>query len=69
LIPTFEEPDPGEASGGRGLFKLLVQFALVWDFTKYKSKNPPDFIRECNKGNRIFLVENLNDAIVKLARK
>lgn len=43
-------------------FKL----AIVGDFTKYQSKSLHDFIRESNKGNRIFFIENFEDAIVKL---
>ena len=43
-------------------FKL----AIVGDFSKYKSKSLEDFIRESNKGNRIYFVENLNTAIHKL---
>jgi hypothetical protein len=35
-------------------FKL----AIVGDFSKYTSKNLQDFIRESNKGNRVFFVEN-----------
>jgi hypothetical protein len=46
-----------------------MQLAIIGDFSKYKSKSFQDFIRECNKGNRIFFVENLNDAIEKLARR
>jgi hypothetical protein len=43
-------------------FKL----AIVGDFSKYDSKNLQDFIRESNKGNRIFFVENISDAIYRL---
>ena len=45
-----------------------MQLALIGSFSKYKSKSLQDFIRECNKGNRIFFSENLNDAIEKLGR-
>jgi hypothetical protein len=43
-------------------FKL----AIVGDFSKYNSKNLQDFIRESNKGNRIFFVQSLDEAIKKL---
>ena len=43
-------------------FKL----AVIGDFDKYKSKNLQDFMRESNKGNRIFFVSNLEEALTKL---
>ena len=43
-------------------FKL----AIVGDFSKYQSKSLHDFIRESNKGNRIFFTDNFEDAIIKL---
>jgi hypothetical protein len=43
-------------------FKL----AIIGDFSKYKSKNLQDFIRESNKGNRIYFVEDLASALNKL---
>jgi hypothetical protein len=46
-----------------------MQLALIGNFSKYKSKSLQDFIRECNKGNRIFFSENLDDAIAKLGRR
>jgi Domain of unknown function (DUF4180) len=46
-------------------FKL----AIVGDFSKFKSKNLQDFIRESNKGNRIYFVENLASAFNKLTGK
>jgi hypothetical protein len=46
-----------------------VQLAVIGDFSKYKSKSFQDFIQECNKGNRVFFSEDLNDAIGKLGRK
>ena len=45
-----------------------VQLAIIGDFSKYKSRSFQDFIRECNKGNRIFFIENLGVAIAKLTR-
>lgn len=44
-------------------FKL----AIIGDFSKYTSKNLQDFIRESNKGNRIYFVEDLASAINKLS--
>ena len=45
-----------------------MQLALIGNFSKYKSKSFQDFIRECNKGNRIFFLENQKAAITKLSR-
>jgi len=46
-----------------------VQLAIIGDFSKYKSKSFQDFIRECNKGNRIFFLESQESAISKLTAK
>jgi hypothetical protein len=46
-------------------FKL----AIVGDFSKFRSKNLQDFIRESNGGNRIYFVENMVSAFNKLTRK
>lgn len=43
-------------------FKL----AIVGDFSKYKSKSLQDFIRESNKGNSVFFVENPNIAFERI---
>lgn len=43
-------------------FKL----AIVGDFSKYTSKNLQDFIRESNKGNRIFFVNDFDKAFKRL---
>jgi hypothetical protein len=43
-----------------------LKLAIVGDFTKYDSKSLQDFIRESNKGNRIFFVQNIEDALNKL---
>jgi hypothetical protein len=40
--------------------------AIVGDFTKFQSKSLKDFIRESNRGNRIFFVENTDSALKKL---
>jgi hypothetical protein len=46
-------------------FKL----ALIGDFSKYKSKSFRDFIYESNRGNRVFFVENLDEALLRLSGK
>lgn len=46
-------------------FKL----AIVGDFSKYKSISLQDFIRESNKGNRVFFVETRDNGFSKLAGK
>ena len=43
-----------------------IKLAIVGDFSKYTSKPLHDFIYECNKGNDIFFVGNLDQAIGKL---
>lgn len=43
-------------------FKL----AIIGDFSKYKSKNFQDFVRESNKGKRILFVENIDEALHRL---
>jgi hypothetical protein len=45
-----------------------TKLAIVGDFSKYKSKPLHDFIYECNKGNDIFFVDSLDQAIEKLDR-
>jgi hypothetical protein len=42
------------------------KFAIIGEFTKYKSKNLQDFIRESNKGNMIFFVSSFEEAFMKL---
>lgn len=43
-----------------------TKLAIIGDFSKYKSKPLHDFIYECNKGNDIFFVDNLDQAVEKL---
>ena len=43
-----------------------TKLAIVGDFSKYTSKPLHDFIYECNKGNTIFFVDNLDLAVEKL---
>lgn len=42
-----------------------TKLAIVGDFSKYTSKPLQDFIYECNKGNDIFFVSNLEQAVEK----
>jgi hypothetical protein len=46
-------------------FKL----AVVGDFSKFTSKNLQDFIRESNRGNRIFFVNSSEEAVRMLTKK
>lgn len=43
-----------------------TKLAIIGNFSKYTSKPLHDFIYECNKGNDIFFVDNLDQAIKKL---
>lgn len=43
-----------------------TKLAIIGDFSKYTSKPLRDFIYECNKGNDIFFVSNLDQAVEKL---
>lgn len=43
-----------------------IKLAVIGDFSKYTSKPLHDFIYECNKGNDIFFVDNLEQAVEKL---
>lgn len=43
-----------------------AKLAIIGDFSNYTSKSLHDFIRECNRGNDIFFVENLDKAVEKL---
>ena len=46
-------------------FKL----AIVGDFSGYKSNSLQDFIRESNKGNTVFFVDNFDKALSRLKGK
>jgi hypothetical protein len=46
-----------------------LQLAIIGDFSEYNSKSLNDFIHECNRGNMVFFVENLDSAIKKLSRR
>lgn len=43
-----------------------IKLAIIGDYSKYTSKHLHDFIYECNKGNAIFFVDNLDQAVEKL---
>jgi hypothetical protein len=43
-----------------------TKLAIIGDFSKYTSKPLHDFIYECNNGNDIFFVANLEEAVKKL---
>ncbi len=42
------------------------RLAIIGDFSKYQSKSLQDFIRECNKGNRVYFMKRLDEALLKL---
>jgi hypothetical protein len=44
-----------------------TKLAIIGDYLKYTSKPLHDFIYECNKGNDIFFVCNLDQAVEKLS--
>lgn len=44
-----------------------TKLAIIGDFSKYTSKPLHDFIYECNKGNDIFFVDNIEQAIERLS--
>jgi hypothetical protein len=46
-------------------FKL----AIIGDFSKYQSKSLKDFIYESNKGNSVFFVDTVDNALSKLVKK
>jgi hypothetical protein len=45
------------------------RLAIIGDFSKFNSKSLQDFIRESNRGNRIFFVNNHQTAMIKLTGK
>ncbi len=49
------------------LVNYRFKLAIIGDFSKYTSKPLHDFIYECNKGNDIFFVDNLEIATEKLS--
>lgn len=44
------------------------RLVIIGDFTKYSSKSLQDFIRECNRGNRVFFVNSYDEAYNKLKK-
>jgi len=44
-----------------------TKLAIIGDFSKYTSKPLHDFIYECNRGNDIFFVADLDQALERLA--
>jgi len=46
-----------------------MKLAVVGDFSKYKSKSLQEFIGESNRGNRIFFVGDLEEAVSMLTSK
>lgn len=46
-----------------------VKLAIIGDFSNYKSKSFQDFIRESNKGNLIFYIDNMDSALMRLTNK
>ena len=42
------------------------RLAIIGEFSKYQSKSLQDFIRECNKGNRVFFIGSLDEALLKM---
>jgi len=50
------------------IIRIYVHFrvAIIGDFSKYTSKSLKDFIRESNRGNMIFFVEDLQSAMLRL---
>jgi len=42
------------------------KIAIVGDYSKYTSKPLKDFIYESNKGNSIYFLQNIDEAVIKL---
>jgi len=45
-----------------------MKLAIIGDFSGITNKSLQDFIRESNRGNMIFFVENLETALIKLGK-
>ncbi len=43
-----------------------IKLAVIGEFGKFNSKSLDAFIRECNRGNQVFFVSDLETAIAKL---
>ncbi len=48
------------------LVNYRFKIAIIGEYSKYTSKPLHDFIYECNRGNDIFFVDNLEEAVEKL---
>lgn len=46
-----------------------IKLGIIGDFSKYDSKSLRDFIRESNRGNRIFFTETLNESLCIMASR
>jgi hypothetical protein len=46
-----------------------MKLAIVGDFSKYQSKSLQEFIGESNRGNKVFFVGNLEEAVSMLTGK
>ena len=44
------------------------KLAIIGDFSKYTSKSLQDFIRECNRGNRVFFAASIDEAYTRLKK-
>lgn len=45
-----------------------MKIAIIGDFSEYKSKSLRDFIYECNNGNCVFFLENMEAALYAFGR-
>lgn len=45
-----------------------MTLVIVGDFSEYKSKSLNDFIRECNRGNQIFFLPNVEAGLEKYSK-
>jgi hypothetical protein len=67
LHPDFFKLNTGLAGDILQKFSnYRCKLAIIGDFSKFKSKSLHDFIRESNKGNTVFFVENLNIAFERI---
>ena len=46
-----------------------VKLAIIGDFSNEKSKSLNDFIRECNRGNLVFFVNNIEKAVNMMRKR
>lgn len=43
-----------------------MKLAITGDFSEIESKSLRDFIRECNRGQTVFFVNSVDDALIRL---